>query len=252
MKLAFIDVEVAPNIATIWGIWNQNIGINQLQETSRILCYTAKWYGDRHSWFGSEYDMGHKGMIQSLWQILDEADVVCHYNGKRFDIPVINREFLKYGLTPPSPYKQIDLLMTVKKQFRFVSNKLDHVCDELGIGKKLAHAGHELWLQCMAGDAKAWKTMEKYNIQDVELIVELYEKLRPWITDHPNMALYMDGDTTVCPNCGSSHVHKRGIARTKVFSYQRYQCKDCGTWSRARTSSLTAKKKASIITQESF
>jgi DNA polymerase III epsilon subunit-like protein len=196
--------------------------------------------------------MGHEGMISSLWEILDEADVVCHYNGKRFDVPVINREFLKYGYTPPSPYKQIDLLEVVKKQFRFVSNKLDHVCDELKIGKKLKHAGHELWLQCMAGDASAWKTMEKYNIQDVELIVELYEKLRPWITNHPNVALYVDSDDIVCPNCGSSHVRKRGLAHTKVFSYQRYQCNDCGTWSRGRVNTSTKEKNKSVITQEAF
>lgn len=249
MKRLMIDVEVAPNLATLWGIYNQNVGINQLLETSRVMCFTAQWYGDKHAYFGSEYDMGHEEMIVSLHELLDEADAVIHYNGKKFDIPVINREFLKYGMHPPSPYKQIDLMLTVKKNFRFVSNKLDHVCDELGIGRKASTGGHELWLKCMDGDPKAWKTMEKYNIQDVLLLEELYERLLPWISDHPNMALYVDANNPVCPNCGGDHLQKRGLAYTTTMTYQRYQCQDCFTWSRARTNNRTKAQKVNTITQ---
>lgn len=249
MKRLFLDVETAPNLATVWGIWNQNIGINQLLETSRVMCYTAQWYGEKHAYFGSEFDMGHEGMIASLHDLLDEADAVIHYNGKRFDVPTINREFLMYGMLPPSPYKQIDLMQTVKKQFRFVSNKLDHVCGELEIGRKKETGGHELWLKCMDGDPKAWKIMEEYNIEDVTLLVDLYERLLPWITDHPNMALYVDSDRPVCPNCGSHHVIKRGVQHTNVSSYVRYHCEDCGTWIRGRYSVNSTERQKNILTQ---
>jgi len=249
VKTLLLDIENSPNLATIWGIFNQNISINQLLETSRVLCFTAQWVGEDYAWFMSEYEHTHEGMINALWDFLDEADAVVHYNGKRFDMPVINREFLKYELTPPSPYKQIDLMMTVKKQFRFVSNKLDHVCDELGIGRKVSHEGHELWLKCMNNDPAAWRKMEEYNIQDVSLLGELYDKLKPWITDHPNIALYTDSDSPVCPNCGSTHLQRRGNAATTTMTYQRYQCQDCGTWSRSRTNNRTKTQKANTITQ---
>lgn len=249
MKRLFLDVETAPNIATLWGIWNQNVAINQLLETSRVMCYTARWHGEDYTYFGSEFDMGHEEMIISLYKFLDEADAVIHYNGKKFDIPTINRELLKYGMTPPSPYKQIDLMQTVKKQFRFVSNKLDHVCDELGLGRKAHTGGHELWLRCMNGDKAAWKIMEEYNIQDVNLLVDLYEKLLPWITDHPNMALYVDSERPVCPNCGGSHVIKRGTAHTAVSSYVRYHCEDCGTWIRGRYNINSTERNKDILTQ---
>ncbi len=32
----------------------------------------------------------------------------------------------------------------------------------------------------MEGDDKAWAEMKKYQIQDVNLLVDLYEKLLPW------------------------------------------------------------------------
>jgi len=185
MKVLMLDIEVAPNLATVWGIYKQNIAINQLLETSRVLCYAAKWQGDKQLLFESEHSAkpktAHEDMIWYLWELLNEADVVCHYNGDNFDIPLINREFLKYGYPPPSRYKSIDLLKTVRKNFRFTSNKLDHVCDELGLGRKAQHEGHELWLKCMDGDDRAWKTMEKYNKQDVVLLEKLYDKVLPWV-----------------------------------------------------------------------
>lgn len=249
LKLLFLDIETAPNLATVWSIWNQNIAINQLLETSRVMCFAAKWYGEEDIIFSSEFDSSHEHMVNSLHDLLSEADAVIHYNGKRFDMPTINREFLKYGMLPPTPYKQVDLLNTVKKNFRFASNKLDHICDELGIGRKKETGGHELWLKCMDGDPEAWKVMKEYNIQDVALLEELYEKLLPWIGDHPNVALYYDSENPTCPNCGSEHVIKNGTVHTNVSSYQRYRCDDCGTNLRGRENLLNKVKSRNILTQ---
>jgi len=249
MKKLLIDIELAPNLATVWGIWNQNIGINQLHDTARILCFAAKWHGEEEVFFMSEYADGRKKMLSAIYQLLEEADSVIHYNGRKFDIPHLNREFLEENWMPPDPYHQIDLLQTVKKKFRFVSNKLDHISQELGIGSKIEHEGHQLWLDCMAGDPKAWEKMETYNIQDVWLVEELYDRILPWISDHPNHALYVEGDDMVCPNCGGTHINKKGVEHTKTFSYQRYRCVDCGTPLRGRNTILSADKRKNIITQ---
>ena len=230
MKLLFLDVETAPNLATVWSIWNQNIGINQLLETSRVMCFSAKWQGEKEVIFDSEVKDGHKHMVEHLHRLLSRADVVCHYNGNKFDLPVINREFLLYGMPPPDPYKSIDLYQIIKRRFRFVSNKLDHVAQELKLGRKVKHEGHELWLKCMAKDEGAWSRMERYNRQDVLLLSRLYLRTLPWIDNHPNRALYGDHSTDmVCPNCGSTHVIKKGVEHLKTRSYQRYRCKKCGT-----------------------
>lgn len=214
----------------MWGLFNQNIGINQLLETSYVLCWAAKWLGEDVVYFDSVHRSTKKQMIRELHKLLDEADAVIHYNGKKFDIPTINKEFILANLPPPSPYKQIDLLTTVRNQFRFTSNKLAHVAEKLGIGSKVAHEGHELWLKCMVGDKKAWKVMEEYNTQDVVLLEDLYHKLRPWIKNHPNHSVM--GESMCCPNCGSNRYTKRGFSYTLAGKYQRYQCGGCKTWFR--------------------
>lgn len=229
-KILMIDIEVAPNTAHCWGLFDQNISLNQIIESSYALCYAAKWYGEDEVLFDSVYKSSKKKMLKGVHKLLDEADAVIHYNGKRFDIPILNKEFLLSGMPPPSPSKQIDLLQVAKQQFRFVSNKLDYVSKALGLGKKTEHMGHELWIRCMNKDQVAWKLMEEYNINDVILLEKVYEKFKPWIKYHLNLSTF-SGDQ-VCPNCGGHHYQRRGYAYTAISKFQRYQCTDCGFWFR--------------------
>lgn len=233
-KILTIDIETSPNLAHVWGLFNQNVSLSQLQDTGQVICFAAKWYGSDKILYYSDHHHGHRPMISRAWELLNEADVLVHYNGTKFDVPHMMREFVEDGVNPPSPFQEIDLLKTVRKKFRFTSNKLDHVSRQLGLEGKLSHTGHDLWVRCMAGDGKAWNLMRKYNKQDVALTEQLYDRLRPWIVSHPNMNLWVDGDDgPLCPKCGSGRLHSRGKARTKLVTYVRYQCQDCGAWSRS-------------------
>lgn len=234
MKILLLDIETSPNTAHVWGLWQQNVGINQLLESSQVMCWAAKWYGEKDVIFGKD--------LETIHEMINQADVVIHYNGRKFDMPTLNKEFLLHGMLPPAPYKQIDLLRVVRSQFRFPSNKLDYVAQRLGLGKKVKHEGHELWVKCMAGDPVAWKKMERYNKQDVVLLEKVYDKLLPWIKSHPNHNLYGDLEHC-CPSCGSDKLHRRGVARSIGGVYQRYQCTNCGSWSQGTKSSKSVEVK---------
>ena len=230
-KILLLDIETSPNIAHVWGIWQQNISLPQLLESSYTMCFAAKWLGDDKIVFDSVHASEPKEMLKLIHSLIDEADAVIHYNGTKFDMPTLNKEFLLHGMTPPSPVKHIDLLQVAKKQFRFVSNKLDYVSQALGLGKKPAHMGHELWIQCMANNPAAWELMKEYNMNDVILLEKVYYKFRPWIKHHLNLSIFNDSEI-VCPNCGGKHHQRRGFALTAVSKFQRYQCNDCGNWFR--------------------
>lgn len=232
MKLLTIDIETSPNLAHVWGLWQQNVGLNQLLESGEVICFAAKWKHEDQTQFFSTFHHGKRPMVEAAYQLLTEADAVIHFNGARFDIPHLNREFIEAGLKPPSPYSQIDLLKVVKRQFRFPSNKLDYVTKALDLDHKVSHAGHQLWVKCMAGDFQAWEEMKEYNIQDVVITEQLYDKLLPWITSHPAHGLYEDDVEERCPNCSSENLKPQGKAYTSVSVFQRYRCDDCGRWSR--------------------
>lgn len=239
MKILFLDIETAPNTAHVWGLWQQNVGLPQLIESGYILSWAAKWYGDREVKYSSLRITSARRMVKAIHDLLNEADVVVHYNGTKFDIPTLNREFVQYGLTPTAPYKQIDLLRTVRSQFRFPSNKLAYVVQKLGVGEKLDAGGHETWVNCMSGDKAAFEHLERYNIEDVVILEKLYEKLKPWVKGHPNASLYTEaGSVPVCPSCGGNRYQRRGTYYTASYRYPRFQCTSngCKKWFRGTRS----------------
>lgn len=232
MKILAVDLETTPMATWNFSLWNQNIGINQIEEPTRVMCFAARWYGDPKSkiMFWSEHHNTRADMIDEAWNLYDEADAVLHYNGKGFDTKHFNREFVQAGMAPPSPVKEIDLLTSIRRAFRFPSNKLDYISQALGIGQKTKHEGMGLWLKCMAGDSAAWARMEKYNKNDVHLLIDLYDRVLPWISGLPNLNLY-NGTDGLCPKCGKDSLHKRGTRPSGLGLYQRYQCTSCGGWS---------------------
>jgi predicted RNA-binding Zn-ribbon protein involved in translation (DUF1610 family) len=242
-----LDIETAPNTVFTWGLFNQNISLNQIVKPGYTLCWAAKWKDGKEIMFSSMDGDGETVMVQRIHDLLSEADAVVHYNGKRFDIPKLNAEFIKLGYSPPSTYKQIDLLTVARGQFKFASNKLDFVAQHLGIGGKVEHKGMSLWVGCMEGCSKAWRLMERYNKQDVRLLPKLYKKLLPWIMNHPNYALYINTDRPTCTNCGSTKVQSRGKQCTSTQKYTRFQCLDCGKWLMGRKTTLTPQERDNVL-----
>ena len=226
MRLLHLDIETAPNVGFFWGLYDQTISINQIDKPGYTLCFAAKWHNKKSIIFDSIQKSGMEGMVRHAHDLLSEADAVVHYNGTKFDIPKLQEEIAMQGLDPPTPFSEIDLLKVVRRKFKFASNKLDYVCQRFGIGAKVENKGMPLWIGCMNGDPKCWREMERYNRQDVRLLPRLYERLLPWIENHPNWGHWNSGEI-VCRNCGSTNVKKDGVERRTITPYQRYRCLDC-------------------------
>lgn len=241
MRCLLLDIETAPNLAFVWSLWKETVNIDRIVNSGYVLSWAAKWLGESQLHYDSLHKSKPVRMLDRIHRLLDESDAVIHYNGKTFDIPTLQKEFVLHKMPPPAPYKQVDLLQIVKAEFRFPSNKLDYVAQALGLGNKVRHPGFQMWVDCMNGKATAWKQMEEYNKQDVVLLERLYERLLPWIKIHPNHGAF--GDVSVCPNCGSDKFRPRGFAITLVMKYQRYLCDACGTWFRGNKSVGTCKER---------
>ena len=247
MKILLIDIETAPNRVWTWGLWNQNISIGQIDKPGYILCWAAKWHNEKEVMFSSLWKEGKNKMLKKIYNLLEEADVIVHYNGINFDNRWLNSEFAKQGWTPPAPHQPIDLFRTIKRMFNLPSYKMDFALKYLGLGSKYRHDGWDMWKGCMKKDPHFQREMEKYNKMDVTEMEKLYVFLRPWIMNHPNHALYSDKGVNQCPTCGGTHLRKKGLRYTNVFIYQRYRCNDCGAWSQGRQNNMTKDKKAVVL-----
>jgi len=226
-KILTIDIETKPALVYTFGLFKQNIGINQIVAPSAPICFAAKFLGEKEVHFHSDWTDGHKGMIEAAHRLISEADAVVSYNGDSFDLRKLMGEFLLAGLTPPPPTTSIDLLKAVRK-LGFQSNKLAYIGPLLQIGKKVANEGFSLWVKVIEGDAKAQKRMEKYNIGDIHLTEQLYKRIVPFISNHP--VLGERTDKLACGACGSTKIQSRGCRRTRSFKIQRLHCQSCGSW----------------------
>jgi DNA polymerase elongation subunit (family B) len=242
-KVLIIDIETSPKIAYVWRFWKENISPKQVLKHGHIMSFAAKWLGDGEIFYQENRKEDDRLIVSRLCELLDQADFAVAHNGERFDFPQIHARAVVHGLKPPSPYKVIDTYKIAKKEFGFPSNSLEYLTGVLGCktkkGKHGKFPGFELWLECLKGNEEAWAELKEYNILDVIALEELYLKLRPWSTNHPNLAVYAENtEKPVCPKCGGTHLQYRGYAYTSTGKYHRLQCMSCGGWSRSRYSLL--------------
>lgn len=249
-----MDIETSPIISYTWGLFDQNIALNQIHTDWHVLAWSAKWldepankimYMDQRAARNIQDD---SRILKVIWKLIDQADVVITQNGVAFDMKKLNARFIQKGMQPTSSVKHIDTLKIARKVFGFTSNKLEYLTDKLCAKyKKSKHkefSGFDLWKECLAGNLKAWKEMEEYNKMDVLALEELYHKLVPW-DKTINFNLYTDNTNTVC-KCGSKKFQKNGFFYSAAGKYQRYKCSACGSETRDRKNLFSKEKKSSL------
>lgn len=234
MKILLFDIESAPNLSYTWGKYEQNV--LSFEREGYMLCYAYKWYNETSTKVVSLTDFplyekeptNDRELVKSLHALFNEADIIIAHNGDSFDIKYANGRFLVHGLQPPTTYQTIDTLKIARQNFKLNSNKLDDLGKVLGIGRKVETGGFELWLGCMAGDYKSWKLMRRYNKQDVDLLNDVYDRLKAWKKNHPSIIADQDAERPRCIVCGSEHLEKAGFEFKGGAKKQRWKCKDCG------------------------
>jgi DNA polymerase III epsilon subunit-like protein len=181
--------------------------------------------------------------METLWDMINEADIVVGHNGDNFDVKTMNARFAVHGIEAPSSYRTVDTLKIARRKFRFASNKLDYLGKILGVGRKIETGGWKLWDDIVTHrDKKAFDKMVEYNIQDVLLLEDVYKELAPWDERHPSTTIFGALDVKACNICGSEKLQKNGSYATNTQKYQKYKCKDCGHNMRSRKAELFEKE----------
>lgn len=251
-RILVIDIETSPLITYTWGLFDQNIGLNQVVEDWHLLSFAAKFLDEKKVHYMDQRNAkkisDDKPLLQAIWKLLDEADIVIGQNSKSFDIKKIFARFIMHGMKPPSSFKQVDTMRISKKYFAMTSNKLEYLSSKLCTKyKKLTHkkfSGFELWKECLKGNKAAWEEMKKYNVYDTLATEELYLKLQPY-DNSINLNLYTDTESTIC-SCGSSKFNRNGFAYTSSGRFQRYSCSSCGAEVRGKNNLLSKEKVKSL------
>ncbi len=251
-KVLFLDIETAPLTAWCWGLFDQNVGLNQIESDWHVMSWSAKWLHSKEIFYEDQRDAvdmeNDKGILQKMWELIDEADIIIGHNLDRFDIKKLNARFILNGMKPPSSYRTEDTLKMARRKFAFTSNKLSYLTDKLCTKyKKLSHAkfaGFALWKECMKGNIKAWEEMRKYNIYDVLSLEELYLILAPWASKI-NYSVFQPDDEKICV-CGNDLFIKNGYWYTNSGKVQRLKCTKCGSEKKESKNLLSKEKRKNL------
>lgn len=243
-KILTLDIETSPSIVYTFDMKPNWISPDKLIETSRVLCFAAKWYHEDDVIFWSEHHQDRENTILAAWELLDACDLLVTFNGVMFDNKHLKREFVLAGLPMPRPWKDVDLYREAKKQWVFESRSLGHLAERFDLGSKEKHEGFDLWKLCMQGDDEAWERMKSYNIQDVRLTESVYDRMRGWMPNHPHMGPIDAEDVGLtCNQCGSDDLSQTGLRRAVVIDYVLYRCNRCGANVQGTSHSRAARTK---------
>jgi hypothetical protein len=244
-KIAVLDIENAPNLGFVWDKYEQNV--LSYEREWFMLSYAWKWYGKKNKvqclslpdftgYKKNKYD--DSKLIDELWYVFDEADMIVWHNGWRFDRRKSNTRFLWNDLAPYSLPQSFDTLTEARDLYKFNSNKLGDLAEFLGYPGKIKHHGIETWLGCYYGDMAQWDIMTEYNAHDVVMNEWVYDEIKPWSKRHPNVAL-ATGKSGACRVCGRveyMHIREdRPYRRLKSFVADLWHCDrevgGCGAYS---------------------
>ena len=232
-RILLLDTELSPSLGMAWGKYNQTV--NHFERDWHFLSVAWQWYGEEKKvsccclpdfpLYKTDKHNDRELVAKVLFPLFDAADVVVAHN-IRFDVRKATARIIFHELHPSSPYKTICTLKLARKVAAFTSNKLDDLGEHLKLGRKVKHEGMDLWKGVLAGDVKCWRKMRAYNIGDVVLLRQVYERLRGFEPNPINLNIW--SQQHACPRCQSTKVEPHGWCYLRSGRKLQMRCNDCG------------------------
>lgn len=249
MRFLYLDIETTAILAHVWGLFDQNIALNQIEKDWSILSFAAKFSDEESMHYLDvryESDIRDDSMLcVALHHLIQQADFVCAHNAAAFDVKKINARFLKHGLPPLQHYRVVDTLRIAKRSFKLTSNKLDYIATYFGIEGKLKDRkfpGQTLWNECLKRNLAAFEELEAYNKQDVVVLMQVHERLKSWDKSVNNTVF----TGNVCA-CGGDVVAIDKLKWTNTGAFQMYACRACGRQYHAKDNQLSPAERKDLL-----
>ena len=240
-----LDIERLPGVARVkhrgltiegdfWDLsgWKHTIGYRiaptDVLEWPRTVCVAWRFYGDKRAGFASEWADGQAGMLQAVWDVYDQADVVYGHNVDRFDTRHLNTGWRDLGLPAPAPFKIVDTLTEARRTFGDESMQLAALTTRLGIATKTDKYSVDVARAACAGNAAAQRKLRAYNVGDVVASEAFVDRLRGWIPTHPHNLQGINTGVPTCNQCWGDNLTANGERLAAVMAYPLYRCDDCG------------------------
>lgn len=187
----------------------------------------------RHSPHFSDRPWDDKHLVKESLKILGSADMWVTWYGMRHDVPFVRTRSLLYNFGDLPPVAHVDGWRVAKYRLKLHSNRLASVQAFLSLPTHKTSITPEIWRRANAGHIPSIRYIEDHCYKDVDVLEEAYDRLRPYIADHPNVGM-MDDRPDSCPTCGAEGtLTRRGTYTARMRKVFRFKCDGllgCGAW----------------------
>ena len=256
-KILLFDFETAADVVLTFGRFKQNISqASVIKKGHYILC--ASWcYSDSTTNIESIAltpeeiaTSDDSRIVAKFWDLYEQSNAVVAHNSLGFDHKILQARVAYHGYPSLPSVKVLDTLVQCKKAFRLPSNKLGDVAEYFGLETKLDTGGITLWKEVQSGDVQAMKRMLSYCEQDVNVLAQVYERVKAFgnMGSSFNAGLYHEGNQKRCRTCGSADLELTGrTVDTTVSRFTEYRCAECGAVHRDRESLVTTNDRKKLL-----
>lgn len=134
----------------------------------KILTYSACWYGgEPFTTTGTEEEI-----LTAMAHDFDEADMVCGYYSKMFDVPFANTRLLELGKPPLAKKPHLDMYFQIKPRTNLTSTSLGSVGALLNLAEEKMKVSPRSWRE------QDLPVLIQRCESDVRLLMEVYEKTK--------------------------------------------------------------------------
>lgn len=121
-------------------------------------------------------------LVQSIRDALSEYDIWVTWNGKLFDVPVLNGRLIFHGLEPLPPTMHIDLMYKATGgSVRIGRRSLQSVSEYFDVPNRKTPLSVRIWDKAMAGDEAAYSLIAEHCDADVLVTRDVFNVLKPQI-----------------------------------------------------------------------
>lgn len=260
VKMLIYDIEISPILGWTYNQYKTNI--LRVAEEQKLMSFAYMILdidgtktvldGDYNSIECvtlADVNYDEKELTSRLHKLFEDCQVIIGFNSKQFDDRHTTKYFIKHGLDPIAPFKQIDLLREWKKVARLTGNHLESINEYLFNERKTEERVGDLWYDCIVNqDQNSYEMLKEYNKQDIVLTYNILKELLCYMKDTPaNLSLLMH-HPLACPKCGAiDSFEEAGYYYSDVGRYNQYKCTNCNSFLHGRYQDSTLE-----INQEYF
>lgn len=125
-----------------------------------------------------------KALVKAIASALSEYDVWVTWNGKLFDVPVLNGRLRYHGLPPLPLVKHIDAMFyATGGSMRIGRRSLQSVSEYFDVSNRKTPLSVRIWDKAMSGDAAAYALIAEHCDADVLVTRDVFAVLKTQIAN---------------------------------------------------------------------